>query len=100
MKLAIVLFASLVLAGAAHAANRAQISTAQFAQALRNADPASLVGVDKSRLSPTDLRVVRCIGPDEEPTEFQCVWLQRTGRGWKSHKDWLALDGGGWHLID
>jgi hypothetical protein len=90
----------LVMTSEAWAANRAAISRAEFAKALKAADPARLDHVDRSKLSVRSIRLLGCIGPDEEPTEFQCSWLQRTAHGWKRRETWLAIDGKGWRVMD
>jgi hypothetical protein len=51
-------------------------------------------------MSPADIRAVHCIAPDEEPTEFECKWEQRTKGGWVKRTTWLAIDGNGWHVMD
>jgi hypothetical protein len=82
------------------AVNRTSISRAEFARALRHADPILLGNVNRDEISAKSIRVIGCIGPDEEPTEFECRWQLRTSRGWKEYKNWLAVDGRGWHLMD
>jgi hypothetical protein len=82
------------------AVNRVTISRAQFARALRRAEPMLFAKIDRSALSARNVRVIRCTGPDDEPTEFECRWQLRTTRGWKTYKNWLAIDGRGWHLMD
>jgi len=47
-----------------------------------------------------DIRMLRCAGPDEEPTEFECQWQHRVSNKWVRYKTWLAIDGKGWHVID
>jgi hypothetical protein len=82
------------------AINRAHIPPAQMVAAIKSADPAQLNGVKASEITSSSVCVIRCIGPDEEPTEFECVWQSRGKRGWITHRSWLAIDGRGWHFID
>jgi hypothetical protein len=81
------------------AANRADISPHDLTIAINQADSRS-VPYRQGKLSPRDVRSVRCLGPEEEPTESQCTWQQRTLRGWARRQTWVAIDGRGWHVID
>jgi len=83
----------------AEAANRANISAGDLARAINAADAGS-VPYRKAKISPSDIRAVRCVGPDEEPTEFECTWRQRSRHGWVGRKTWVAIDGHGWHVVD
>ncbi len=93
---------ALILAGmatAADAQNRATVSPEEMARAFNEFDEA----INRDRHVPVlarDIRVQRCIGPEEEPTEFECRWKQKTAKGWTRHRNWLAIDGKGWHIID
>lgn len=78
---------------------RATVTPKEFAAAINKAD-APLVPYRKTRMSPSDIRAVRCIAPDEEPTEFECKWQQRIRGGWAKRTTWLALDSSGWHVMD
>ena len=80
-------------------ANRAKVSSIELAQAINFWD-AVATPQKKERISPPDIRIIQCVGPDEEPTEFQCTWRQRVGHGWVRRTTWLAIDGEGWHVID
>ena len=51
-------------------------------------------------MAPSDIRAVRCIAPDEEPTEFQCRWRQRIMGGWAERVTWLTIDAKGWRVMD
>lgn len=82
------------------AANHAHISPSELVAAIKRADRVQLDGVDPAHVTASSVRVVRCIGPDEEPTEFECIWQTRGKNGWIKHKSWLAVDGKGWHFID
>jgi hypothetical protein len=95
--LAVVLM--LVAVAPAGAANHAHISAQELAAAVNRAGSQS-VPYRQGKLLPYDVRSVRCEGPDEEPTEFQCSWRQRTPHGWVKRQTWLAIDGKGWHVID
>jgi hypothetical protein len=97
--LALVIVAVLSLPSAGLAANRANVSPQELAKAINQADFQS-VPYRNSKLSPADIRNVRCVAPDEEPTEFECTWQQRTNTGWIKRQTSLAVDGGGWHVID
>ncbi len=81
------------------AENRANLLPTELIRALKAADPIQFQNIGLSALSPSSIRVVRCAGPDEEPTEFECIWLMRRSHGWTRHKNWFAVDGTGWHLI-
>ena len=52
------------------------------------------------KVSPASVRSIKCQGFDEEPTEFDCSWSQQSGKRWKRYSTYLAIDGGGWKLID
>jgi hypothetical protein len=84
----------------AFAANHAHISAREMVAAIKRADPVQLDGVDAATVSISSVRVIRCVGPDEEPTEFECAWQTRGKGGWINHKSWLAVDGAGWLFID
>ena len=93
---------SLVVASplTAEAANRANVSVGELVRAINAADAGS-VPYRTTRISPSDVRAVRCIGPDEEPKEFECTWRQRSRHGWIERKTWVAaVAGRGWHVID
>jgi hypothetical protein len=47
-----------------------------------------------------DIRRLSCEGFDEEPTEAECKWQQRSGKKWARFSTYVAIDGSGWHLID
>ena len=83
----------------AGAVNRANISAGEFSRAINAADAGS-VPYRKVKIYPSDIRALRCIGPNEEPTEFECAWRQRSRHGWVGRKTWIAIDGRGWHVID
>ncbi|WP_157081307.1 hypothetical protein [Novosphingobium naphthalenivorans] len=51
-------------------------------------------------VSVTDIRRLSCKGVDEEPTEAECKWQQRSDKKWKSFSTYVAVDRTGWHLID
>lgn len=51
-------------------------------------------------IRPADVRVIRCVAPDEEPTEFECVWQHQVAGKWVRHTTWFAIDGKGWHVIN
>lgn len=88
------------LPAGALAANHAHISPSELVTAIKRADRLQLDGVDAARVTASSVRVVRCTGPDEEPTEFECIWQTHGNNGWVMHKSWLAVDGKGWHFID
>jgi hypothetical protein len=98
VKIAAAALIALVSAAPASADNRATISPRELADAVNRAGVRAVPYL-KGVLSPRDIRSVRCLGPDEEPTEFQCSWRQRTEHGWKTRRTWLAIDGEGWHVI-
>jgi hypothetical protein len=100
-KLGFALIALMFLAGppGALAANHAKVSPRELALAINKAD-ALLVPYRQGKVLASEIRGVRCIGPDEEPTEFQCTWQHRVKRGWVARKTWLSIDGGGWHVMD
>ena len=81
------------------AANRAHITAHELARAI-DAAPARSVPYRKTKIAPADIRIIRCAGPEEEPTELECTWRRHTDQGWIQHKTWLALDGDVWRVID
>lgn len=81
------------------AVNRVRITPREMMAAIKRAGRAELDGVDPAKVTIRSVRVVRCIGPDEEPTEFECRWQTRDKGVWKTHKSWLAIDRKGWHFI-
>ena len=95
----IILVLLALLPVSAQAENRAVIPVEAFVAALKAADATVLPNIDRSRLSAKSVRWVRCVGPVEEPTEFECTWLLRSGHRWIKHRNWLAMDAAGWHLI-
>jgi len=97
--LALAVAALMTLPMASVAANRAKVSPQELSTAINEADTQS-VPYRKEKVSPADIRSVRCVGPDEEPTEFECTWRQHTITGWVKRRTWLAIDGDGWHVID
>lgn len=82
------------------AANHAHISPSELVAAIKRADRVQLEEVDASHVTVSSVRVVRCIGLDEEPTEFECIWKTHGRNGWIKHKNWLGVEAKGWHLID
>lgn len=96
---AVVLVALLSWPSAGLAANRADVSPEELAKAIDQAAPQS-VPYRKETISPADIQVVRCIGPDEDPTEFECTWRQHTNTRWIERRTWLTIDASGWHVIE
>ena len=94
-RIPVVLGALLTLPSVSVPANRVDIQPQEFAKAIDQVD-----AFRKEKLSAADIRIVKCIRPDEEPTEFECTWLRRTNAGWIKHRTWLARDATGWHVID
>jgi hypothetical protein len=92
-------FMVLTLPATAMAANHAKVSPTELARAINLADRRS-VPYRKGKISPSDILIIKCTGPDVEPTEFDCAWRQRTGRRWVGRKTWLAIDGSGWQVVD
>ena len=90
----------LLLLPASAVANSTRMSPTELAEALNSAGTASVPYLRSKGISPIEIRHVRCVGPDEEPTEFQCSWRQSTRNRWVTRKTWLAIDGRGWHVID
>jgi len=90
----------MLIPASALATKHIRISSSEMLVAVKTADPAQLDGVNVADLSVSSVRVIRCTGPDEEPTEFECIWQTRSKGAWKNHKSWLAIDGRGWHFID
>lgn len=78
-------------------ANRANISPQELARAINEA-PADSAPFRGGKVSAADIQRVRCEGPDEEPTEVECTWRQRTDHGWVGHREWLFIDRNGWHV--
>lgn len=100
MKLASLATALLLAPMGAAAANHARISPRELVTAIKRADPEQLGGVVTATVTTSSARIIRCVGPAEEPTEFECVWQARGKHGWIRHKSWLAVDGKEWHFID
>jgi hypothetical protein len=98
LKLLALAVAALLSLPSAGFANSAKVSPRELSKAIDAADP-QLVPYRTKKVSPADIRDVRCTGPDEEPTEFQCTWRQHTNAGWIRRQTWLAIDGDGWHVI-
>lgn len=76
------------------------MSRADFAQALKRADPALFGMIDRSQITVQSIRLVKCVAPQEEPTEFRCDWRLQASRGWRSHRNWMTLDAAGWRGMD
>jgi len=66
---------------------------ADFAVALREFTGKSVTVADIRRLS------CEPIG-ENEPIEASCEWSQRSANAWRRFSTYVAIDGGGWHLID
>ena len=96
--LPVALFMAMMLPPMA-SAGRAKVSPNELAQAVNQADRRAVYYLN-TKISPADIRIIKCVGPDEEPTEFECEWRQRVGHRWIGRKTWLAIDGSGWHDID
>jgi hypothetical protein len=60
---------------------RERVTPQELATAINKAD-ALLVPYRTKKMSSSDVRTVRCIASDEEPTEFQCKWQQRINGHW------------------
>ena len=54
----------------------------------------------RSNLAAAEIRRVVCERIEEEPTEARCSWHQKNGDRWERFQSYLAVDAGGWHLID
>ena len=91
----VILFAASLIA----AIVQATLTRQELASAINKAD-LTLVPFRTRTMSAGDVRAVRCIAPDEEPTEVQCRWQQRIKGGWARRATWLALDTDGWHVMD
>lgn len=91
------IFALWFCASSALATNYAKVTPRQLAHAIAENRLESAPYLH-GKISPADIRIIRCAGPDEEPTEFRCTWQQRTGAGWVKRETWLAIDGEGWHI--
>jgi hypothetical protein len=100
MRFAFPALALLLTSTGAFANNHARISASEMVAAIKRAAPVQLDGVGAATVSVSSVRVIRCVGPDEEPTEFECTWQTRGKNGWINHKSWLAVDGTGWLFID
>lgn len=100
MRLIIAMALLSVPASEAIASNRAKISPTEMAEAINEVANLSGHRYGPLPIRAADIRVLKCIGPDEEPTEFECVWQHRSAGKWVRYKSWLAIDGKGWHVID
>lgn len=67
-------------------------SSAEFADAV-----AEFTG---KLVSVADIRRLSCKSFDEEATEAECKWQQRSDKKWKSFSTYVAVDRKGWHLTD
>jgi hypothetical protein len=99
MRMTAKLLALLIAASAASAAVREQVTPQELASAINKA-PLAFVPYRTTKLSPDDVRAVRCIAPYEEPTEFQCKWQHRVKAGWVKRTTWLTIDAEGWRVMD
>ena len=86
------LLLALVFVEPTWAADDPKPSSAELAKAIRESEGRIIAA--------KDIRVLRCNGPKEEPTEFECTWLQRSNGHLKLQKTWFAIDRDGWHDID
>jgi len=100
MKYIAIAFLLTVLACPTFASNRAHVSALEMAKAIAEVAHTPAYDYGREPIRAADIRVLRCIGPDEEPTEFECVWQHRTPHKWVRYKTWLAIDGRGGHVID
>ena len=99
MRALIAIAALLSSTSPAMAVVRGTITPKEFAAAINKAD-AVLVPFRTGRLAAADVRSIRCLAPDEEPTEFQCNWQQRVKGRWVARKTWLMVDAKGWQVMD
>jgi len=88
------------LASPAFASHRARVSATDIANAIAEVRNTPAYHYGREPIRPADIRVLKCVGPDEETTEIECVWQHRSLGKWVQHKTWLAIDGKGWHVID
>jgi hypothetical protein len=94
--LAVVVLSS--LPSAALADHRADVSPEEFAKAINQADP-QLVPFRNDKIAPEDIQVVQCVGPNEDPTRFECIWRQHVDTRWIRRRTWLDIDALGWHVM-
>jgi hypothetical protein len=99
MKPIIAIAVLLLMSLPAAAVVRAKVTPEQLAAAINEAD-LPLVPYRTRAIQPGDIQAVRCMAPDEEPTEFQCRWRQRLKGGWVNRITWLAIDEHGWRVMD
>jgi hypothetical protein len=99
MRTVAVITVMLFAASSGGAVVRATVTPSELTSAVNKSD-AKLVPHRTKAMSPRDVRAVRCIAPDEEPTEFQCRWQQRIKGSWVKRTTWLAVDRDGWHVMD
>ncbi len=99
MKTTMAVLLVFIAAPPAAAANRPHVSAKELVSAVNEADPRA-VPYRHGKLSASEKRALRCVGSDEEPTEFRCTWEQRTLGAWVKRETGLAIDGAGWHVTD
>jgi hypothetical protein len=92
--------ALLLVASASASTPAPPISLGEFAQAVNDVDGRSFSPPRSGRLSAENVRIVSCSGPEEEPTEFECVWQEQVRDGWIQRRTRLAVDGPRWRIID
>src|SRR5437764_15115048 len=99
MRTVAVIAAMLFAASSAGTAVGGTVTPQELAAAINKAD-VQLVPFRKTKVSPANIRAVRCVAPDEEPTEFECKWEERIKGHWVKRTTWLAVDGNGWQVMD
>lgn len=99
MKTTVLTAIVLLAAPIADAAVHRTVTPKELAAAINKA-ARQLVPYRVTTMSPSDIREVRCIAPDEEPTEFRCKWRQRVRGGWVKRTTWLTFDTNGWRVMD
>jgi hypothetical protein len=65
----LVVMAAALIPVPATAAHHIRISSRNMLAAIKAADPAQLDGVSAANITVLSVRVTRCVGPAEEPTE-------------------------------
>jgi hypothetical protein len=100
MRIIITVISGMLLTASSSAmAGYATVTPQVLARAINNAD-SMLVPYRVRPLLPRDIRAIRCVASDEEPTEFQCKWRQRIKAAWVKRMTWLTIDGNGWRVMD
>jgi len=100
MKCLLAVFLLTASAGSVTASVSAHISGIEMAKAVNEIAGTPVYRYGPKPIRAIDIRVLKCIAPDEEPTEFTCIWQHRESGKWVRYKTPLAIGKKGWQVID